>query len=105
MESSDPLDGDYPAAADYASYLCDRRAVLLPLRKLLHIHRKLRASVGRYKVDLRAAFIAAYRLGIIPSRLRMCVLVLTLRAHREFRHARPDPVIRHAVEYRSARAA
>ena len=105
VKSSDPFDRCDPAAANYASDFRDGRSALHPFRKRPDIYRELRASVCLDQIHLRSAFIAAYRLCIISSGLGMGVFVFALRAHREFRHACADPVIRHAVKDRRPRAA
>ncbi len=57
------------------------------------------------EIDLRAAVIAADRLGIVAPCLRMGIFVFTVRTHREIRHTGPFPVIGHRVQNRQARPA
>ena len=55
------------------------------------------------QIDLRPAVIAAHRLGIESSRLRIVVFLRTFRTHRKFLHAGPFSVIRQRIQDRQPR--
>ncbi len=87
MESSDPLDRDDLPIDDRLTDTGDRRASPL---------------LSARQIYLRPAVIAAHRLCIVSARLRMCIFIRTLRAHRKFTHTRSFAVIRHGIQDRES---
>ena len=89
MKTTDSLDGHYPAGSNGLPRISDR----LPATFL-----------SSNEIDLRPAVIAAHRLGVITSGVRIMVLIRTGRTHGKFFHAGTLPVIGKGIEDRQPRA-